>query len=107
MPRTKFQRENLNVSPDAPALLIMDVFCGQMTTEVMDLPLDPFADVDPFQTSLDNMLTVKSFPKPGHADVNERNIDFDSEFEYEDEESDEEANETEERNAFDFIINKC
>jgi len=97
----------LNVSPDAPALLIMDVFCGQMTTEVMDLPLDPFADVDPFQTSLDNMLTVKSFPKPGYADVNERNIDFDSEFEYEDEESDEEANEKEERNAFDFIINKC
>ena len=58
------------------------------------------------------MLTVKSFSKPGHTDVNERDIESDSEFEYEDgdengEKSDEEANEKEERNAFDFIISKC
>ena len=37
VPRTEFQRKKLNLSPDAPALLIMDVFHGQMTSEVMDL----------------------------------------------------------------------
>ena len=51
------------------------------------------------------MLTVNSFPELGHMDVNERNIDSDSEFEYS-EEVDEEGEEEEnnDRNVFDFII---
>ena len=81
--------------------------------------LDPFADIDPLETSAEDMLTVNSFPEPGHIDVNERNIDSDSEFEYEDEddegseedEDQEETNEVEnkgkDRNVFDFIISKC
>ena len=62
------------------------------------------------------MLTVNSFPEPGHMDVNERNIDSDSEFEYkEDEENSEEKDDDEEeeetnendRNVFDFIVSEC
>lgn len=42
--------------------------------------LDLFADVDPLETSLEDMFPINSFPKPGLADVYERNIDSDSEF---------------------------
>ena len=228
VPRTEFQRKKLNLSPDAPALLIMDVFRGQMTSEVMDLlakenilvscvpnnmthlfqpldltvnswakrymkekfaswyaqkiregldsgikivdidiktqltvmkplhakwlidlyndltsakgkevviggwrasgilraveegannlpTLDPFADLEPLalETNVEEMLTINSFPEPGHMDVNERNIDSDSEFEYEeddenseeeDEEVEEEENNENDRNVFDFIV---
>ena len=40
--------------------------------------LDPFDDIEPLETSVEDMLTVNSFPEPGHMDVNERNIDSDS-----------------------------
>ena len=53
------------------------------------------------------MLTVNSFPEPGHMDVNERNIDSDNEFEYEEDEENSEEDEENGRNLFDFIISEC
>lgn len=209
-PRVKSQRERLNLSPDAPALLIMDVFRGQMTTEVMELlaeenilvtyvpnnmthifqpldltvnswaknymkekfatwyaqkiregldhgikiddidiltpltvmkplhakwminlyneltspkgkeviisgwrasgilraveeraeklpALDPFSDLDPLENNVADILDTNSFPEAGHGDVNQRDIDSDSEFEYD-------LVEEEDMNAFDLTV---
>jgi len=210
IPQVTSRRESFNLAPDAPALLIMDVFRGQMTNEVMDfletenilvtcvpnnmthlfqpldltvnswaknfmkekfatwyaqqvkesldrgikiddvdikmpltvikplhgkwiielynvltsakgkeiilsgwraagilgaveqgmdkLPtLDPFEDLEPLTTNDDTALTTKTFPESGHPEVNIRDIDSDSEYEYD-------LIDEEDRNAFDFIV---
>lgn len=83
------------------------------------LMLDPFADIDPLETGVEDIITVDSFPEPGHIDVIERNIDSESEFEYQEEddedseedENEEETNEVENkgknRNVIYFLISKC
>ena len=59
--------------------------------------VDPFEDLEPLTTNDDTALTTKTFPESGHPEVNIRDIDSDSEYEYD-------LIDEEDRNAFDFIV---